>query len=45
MKTEKDCYWREDPVFKKLCDMVAKGNMVCLTGSGISKELLNKKGE
>ncbi|MDO5327874.1 MAG: SIR2 family protein [Clostridia bacterium] len=37
--------WREDPVFWDLCDMVAKGNMICLTGAGISKELKNVYGE
>ena len=31
--------WLKDSQFLKLCDFVAKGNLICLTGSGISKGL------
>ena len=31
--------WLSDPNFVKLCDFVAQGNLICLTGSGISKGL------
>lgn len=31
--------WHNDPVFEMLCDFVADGNLVCLTGSGISRGL------
>ncbi len=31
--------WRNDVVFEMLCDFVADGNLVCLTGSGISRGL------
>lgn len=41
-KTKKE--WLNNPVFKKLCDAVAKNNLVCLTGAGISKGLVLKNG-
>ena len=31
--------WFEDSAFQMLCDFVADGNLICLTGSGISKGL------
>lgn len=31
--------WLEDNAFKMLCDFVAEGNLICLTGSGISRGL------
>lgn len=31
--------WVIEPNFVKLCDFVAKGNLICLTGSGISRGL------
>lgn len=31
--------WQKDPIFEMLCDFVADGNLVCLTGSGISRGL------
>lgn len=37
--------WLKDPVFIKLCDIVAKNNLVCLTGAGVSKGLKLKSGE
>lgn len=33
-----------DKSFIKLCDLVAKNNLICLTGSGVSKPLHNKNG-
>lgn len=39
-------YWKEQKApFNELCNMVAKGNLVCLTGAGISKSLENKQKE
>ena len=40
-----DFYWREQDSFDELCNMVAKGKMVCLTGAGISKSLVNEHNE
>ena len=34
-------YWEKEQAFIELCDMVVRGNMFCLTGSGISKGLKN----
>ena len=31
--------WKNDRVFEMLCDFVAEGHLVCLTGSGISRGL------
>lgn len=39
-----DRYWLSDPNFIKLCDFVAMGDLICLTGSGISKGLKLKNG-
>jgi len=39
-----DRYWLCDPNFIKLCDFVAQGELICLTGSGISKGLKLKNG-
>lgn len=39
-----DRYWLSDPNFIKLCDFVAMGELICLTGSGISKGLRLKNG-
>lgn len=36
---DKNKKWLNDPVFIKLCDIVAKNNLVCLTGAGVSKGL------
>ena len=36
--------WREDENFIKLCDIVVSDKLICLTGSGISKNLKLKKG-
>lgn len=32
-------YWRDDNTFKILCDAVVENKLICLTGSGISKNL------
>lgn len=37
--------WRKDENFIKLCDIVASNKLICLTGSGISKNLLLKDGK
>ncbi len=42
---DRKAYWHEDPVFNMLCDFVAGGNLICLTGSGISKGLKLKSGK
>lgn len=41
---EEDKKWLKDVNFIKLCDIVAKNKLVCLTGSGISKSLKLKNG-
>ncbi len=42
-----DFYWRTEQKesFDELCNMVAKGQMVCLTGAGVSKKMLNENGD
>ncbi len=37
-------YWLSDPNFIKLCDFTARGDLILLTGSGISKGLALKNG-
>ena len=44
-KKENDDYWKKDPVFNDLCEIVMKNRLVCLTGAGISKELKLENGD
>lgn len=37
-------YWLEDNNFAKICDMVAKNDLICFTGAGISTTLKLKNG-
>lgn len=38
-------YWLADSNFAKICDMVAKNDLICFTGAGISTTLKLKSGE
>lgn len=40
----KERYWRNYETFKMLCDAVVENKLICLTGSGISKNLRLKDG-
>jgi len=40
-----DNYWRDDPAFQTLCELVASGQLVCFTGAGTSVSIVRKDGK
>jgi hypothetical protein len=42
--TPSEAPWRSDPVFLRLCDLVASDRLVCLTGAGVSARLPRASG-